>query len=56
MQGRKTAIRLEIHDDTCATLAGWLRRQKTPGWLGQPGTGHVVAGRRAQLCSHRQTG
>ena len=30
MQGRKTAIRLEIHDDTCATLAGWLRRQKPP--------------------------
>jgi hypothetical protein len=30
MQGRKTAIRLEMADDTRATLAGWLRRQQTP--------------------------
>lgn len=30
MQGRTSAIRIEIDDPTRATLAGWLRRQKTP--------------------------
>ena len=40
MQGRKNStIRLEIHDDTCATLAGWLRRQKPPVGLANPASG-----------------
>lgn len=30
MQGRRSAIHLEVDDLTRATLAGWLRRQKTP--------------------------
>lgn len=30
MQGRRSAIRLEVDDHTRATLAPWLRRQKTP--------------------------
>jgi hypothetical protein len=30
MQGRKTAIHIEMDDQTRATLVGWLRRQKTP--------------------------
>ena len=30
MQGRTSAIRIEIDDHTHATLTGWLRRQKTP--------------------------
>ena len=30
MQGRRSAIRLEVDDQTRATLAQWLRRQKTP--------------------------
>ena len=30
MQGRRSALRIEIDDPTRATLAGWLRRQKTP--------------------------
>jgi hypothetical protein len=30
MQGRKTVIHLDMDDQTRATLAGWLRRQKTP--------------------------
>ena len=30
MQGRKTAIHIELDDPTRAALAGWLRRQKTP--------------------------
>jgi len=30
MQGRRSALRIEIDDQTRATLAGWLRRQKTP--------------------------
>ena len=30
MQGRKSALRIEIDDHTRTTLAGWLRRQKTP--------------------------
>ncbi len=30
MQGRRSAIRLEVDDHTRATLAQWLRRQKTP--------------------------
>ena len=30
MQGRTSAIRIEIDDHTRTTLAGWLRRQKTP--------------------------
>jgi len=30
MQGRTSAIRIEIDAPTRATLAGWLRRQKTP--------------------------
>ena len=30
MQGRHSALHMEMHDDTRATLAGWLRRQKTP--------------------------
>lgn len=30
MQGRKSALHIAIDDHTHATLAGWLRRQKTP--------------------------
>ena len=30
MQGRRSALRIEVDDHTRATLAGWLRRQKTP--------------------------
>lgn len=30
MQGRKSALRIEIDDNIRATLVGWLRRQKTP--------------------------
>jgi len=30
MQGRPSAIRIERDAPTRATLAGWLRRQKTP--------------------------
>lgn len=30
MQGRKSAIRVEIDDMTRNILTGWLRRQKTP--------------------------
>lgn len=30
MQGRKSALRIEIDAHTRATLAGWLRRQKPP--------------------------
>ena len=30
MQGRKSALRIEIDDPVRATLLGWLRRQKTP--------------------------
>jgi hypothetical protein len=30
MQGRHSAIHIEMHDDTRATLTGWLRRQKPP--------------------------
>jgi Winged helix-turn helix len=30
MQGRTSAIHLEMDDHTRATLTGWLRRQKTP--------------------------
>ena len=30
MQGRRSALRIEIDDHTRAILAGWLRRQKTP--------------------------
>jgi hypothetical protein len=30
MQGRRSALRIELDDHTRATLAGWLRRQKTP--------------------------
>lgn len=30
MQGRHSAIHIAIDDPTRATLAGWLRRQKTP--------------------------
>jgi hypothetical protein len=30
MQGRTSAIHIELDDHTRATLAGWLRRQKTP--------------------------
>src|SRR2546426_152837 len=33
MQGRRSALRIEIDDHTRTTLAGWLRRQKTPGGL-----------------------
>jgi hypothetical protein len=29
MQGRHSAVRMTIDDPTRATLAGWLRRQKT---------------------------
>ena len=30
MQGRRSALRIELDDDPRATLSGWLRRQKTP--------------------------
>jgi hypothetical protein len=30
MQGRHSAIHIEMPDDTRATLRGWLRKQKTP--------------------------
>jgi hypothetical protein len=30
MQGRHSAIHIAVDDHTRATLAGWLRRQKTP--------------------------
>lgn len=30
MQGRHSAIHIEMNDDTRATLTGWLRKQKTP--------------------------
>lgn len=30
MQGRHSAIHLEMQDNTRATLTGWLRKQKTP--------------------------
>jgi hypothetical protein len=30
MQGRKSALRIEIDEHVRATLSGWLRRQKTP--------------------------
>ena len=30
MQGRRSAIHLEVDDQTRATFAQWLRRQKTP--------------------------
>ena len=30
MQGRHTAIHIEMPDHTRATLMGWLRKQKTP--------------------------
>ena len=30
MQGRHSAIHMAVDDQTRATLAGWLRRQKTP--------------------------
>lgn len=30
MQGRRSAIHLEVDDQTRATLAQWRRRQKTP--------------------------
>ena len=30
MQGRHTAIHIEMPDHTRATLTGWLRKQKTP--------------------------
>ena len=30
MQGRRSAIHLEVDDQTRATLTQWLRRQKTP--------------------------
>src|SRR5436190_16109830 len=30
MQGRHSAIHIEMHDHTRATLTGWLRKQKTP--------------------------
>jgi Winged helix-turn helix len=33
MQGRHSAIHIEMHDATRATLTGWLRKQKTPGGL-----------------------
>ena len=33
MQGRHSAIHLEMPDATRATLTGWLRKQKTPGGL-----------------------
>ena len=30
MQGRRSAVHIAVDDHTRATLAGWLRRQKTP--------------------------
>ena len=30
MQGRHSAIHIAVDDQTRATLAGWLRKQKTP--------------------------
>ena len=30
MQGRHSAIHIEMNDATRATLTGWLRKQKTP--------------------------
>ena len=30
MQGRHSAVHIAVDDQTRATLAGWLRRQKTP--------------------------
>jgi transposase len=33
MQGRHSAIHIEMNDDTRTTLTGWLRKQKTPGGL-----------------------
>jgi len=33
MQGRHSAIHVAVDDHTRATLAGWLRRQKSPGAL-----------------------
>src|ERR671922_2711933 len=30
MQGRHSAIHMEMHEDTRAPLTGWLRKQKTP--------------------------
>ena len=30
MQGRHSAIHIEMNDHTRATLTGWLRKQKTP--------------------------
>jgi hypothetical protein len=30
MQGRHSALHIAVDDQTRATLAGWLRRQKTP--------------------------
>ena len=30
MQGRHSAIHIEMNDDTRTTLTGWLRKQKTP--------------------------
>jgi Helix-turn-helix domain len=33
MQGRHSAIHIEMHDDIRAPLTGWLRKQKTPGGL-----------------------
>jgi Winged helix-turn helix len=30
MQGRHSAIHMEMNDHTRATLTGWLRKQKTP--------------------------
>ena len=33
MQGRHSAIHIAVDDHTRATLAGWLRRHKTPGGL-----------------------
>jgi hypothetical protein len=30
MQGRHSAIQIEMPDETRATLTGWLRKQKTP--------------------------
>jgi Homeodomain-like domain-containing protein len=30
MQGRHSVIHIEMHDDTRATLTGWLRKQTTP--------------------------
>ena len=30
IKGRHSAIHIEMHDATRATLTGWLRKQKTP--------------------------